>query len=146
LASEVLLLKANPTPPAATADNGSLSPLTPNVVVRPSAVVAVPLPIPPVVPTSEPVHYELGARPKHHTVKLKNYAGQGGSFEAFLANYKEHSRYYRWNDDDRVFHLKNCLIGTAATVLWAGGTHATTTQLIALLKNPQGTENQLEKF
>jgi len=44
-----------------------------------------------------------------------------------------------------IFHLKNCLTGTAATVLWAGGIHATATQLIAL-KNQHGTENQLERF
>jgi len=136
LASEVLLLKSNATPPATIVDNDSLSPLTPGVVGRPPKVVATPLPTPLVVPTSEPVHCESGARPKRqHTVKLENDAGQGASFLAFLAKYEEHSRYYKWNDDDRVFNLKNCLIGTAATVLWASGTHAMATHLIALLKN-----------
>jgi len=98
------------------------------------------------VPTGEPVHYDSNTRPRRHTIKLESYAGQGASLEAFLAKYEEHSRYYGWNDDDRVFHLKNCLTGTAATVLWAGGIHATATLLIALLKNQHGTENQLERF
>jgi len=90
LAFEVQLLKSNPKPPATAADNGSLSPLTPEVVGLPLAVVAVPLPIKPVVPTGEPVHHDSGARPKRqHTVKLENYAGQGASFEAFLANTKQ---------------------------------------------------------
>jgi len=139
LASEVLLLKSNSMPPATIADNYRLSPFTPGAV-SPPAVVAAPLPTPPAVPTGEPLLYESGARPKRHPVKLENYAGQRASFEAFLAKYEEHLRYYRWNDDDRVFHPKNCLIGTAAIIFWAG------TQLIALLKNQNGTENQLELF
>jgi len=61
LASEVLLLKTNLKPPAIAADNDSLSPLTHDVVGHPPAVATVPLPIPPVVPTGEPVHYESGA-------------------------------------------------------------------------------------
>jgi len=44
------------------------------------------------------------------------------------------------------FHLKNSLTGTAATVLWAGGSNATTSQLITLLKDQHGTKNQLERF
>jgi len=95
--------------------------------------------------TGEPVHYESGTPPKRHTVKLENNAGQRASFEALLAKYEKHLHYYKRNDDDRVVHLKNCFIRTAATVLWAGGTHATATQLIALLKNQHGTENKLER-
>jgi len=99
------------------------------------------------VPTGDPVHYDSGPPPKRqHIVKLESYAGQGASFAAFLENYKEHSRYYQWNDDDRIFHLKNCLTGTAATVLWAGGKKDKATQLIALLQNQHGTANQLERF
>jgi len=137
-------MKYNPTPTATAAHNDSPNPPTPDDVGRLPAAVAVPLPLPPVAPTGEPVHCNPDI-PKR-TVKLESYTGQGASLEAFLAKYEEHSRYYRWNDDDRVFHLKNCLTGTAATVLWAGGTHATATQLIALLKNQHGTDNQLERF
>jgi len=43
-------------------------------------------------------------------------------------------------------HLKNSLTGTAAIVLWAGGSNATASQLISLLKDQHGTENQLERF
>jgi len=147
LASEFQLFKDNLMPPATAADNDCPSPLTPDIVGHPPAVVSVPLPIPPVVPTGEPVHYDSGPRPtKQHIVKLESYASQGASFEAFLEKYEEHSRYYKWNDDDRVFHLKNCLTRTAATVLWARGKKATATQLIALLQNRHGTANQLERF
>jgi len=105
------------------------------MVTRPHTALVIPLPTPPVMPTGEPVHYDSNTRSRRHTIKLESYAGQGASLEAFLAKYEEHSRYHGWNDDDRVFHLKNCLTGTAATVLWAGGIHSTATQLIALLKN-----------
>jgi len=58
LASQFPLFKDNLTPPATAADNDCPSPLTSDVVGHPPAVVAVPLPIPPVVPTGEPVHYD----------------------------------------------------------------------------------------
>jgi len=81
LASEVQLLKSNPTPPATAADNDSLSTTTPDVVSHPPAAVAVPLPIPPVVPIGEPIHYASGSRPKlPNTVTFENYAGQGAPF------------------------------------------------------------------
>jgi len=98
-------------------------------------------------PKNKAMSGEGGARSKrHHTVKLETYAGQGVPLEAFLAKYETHSRYYKWSEDDRVFHLKNCLTGPAATVLWACGKDASATQLIALLKNQHRTENQLKKF
>jgi len=85
LASEVLPLKSIPTPPATVADNNSLSPLAPKTVSLPPTVVPTPLPIPPVVPTGEPVHYTSGARPKRqHTVKLDNYTGKGAPLAAVL--------------------------------------------------------------
>jgi len=94
LKSEIRLLKSNPVPPATTAYNDSPNPPTTDGVGRPLAFVAVPLPLPPVVPIGEPVHYDSDTRPKR-TVKLESYAGQGASLEAFLAKYEEHSRYYR---------------------------------------------------
>jgi len=154
LASEVLLLKTNNTPPV-TADNGdSFGPVNidgdrrlpssqPNSVDPPSQ----PTVSPPVVPIGEPIHPGGGSRPNNKcSVRLETYAGQGASLEAFLAKFEEHARYFQWNEDDRVFNLKNSLTGTAATVLWAGGSNATASKLISLLKDQHGTENQLERF
>jgi len=91
--SDFRLFKDNLTPPSTAADNDCPSPLTPDVVNRPPAVVAVPLPIPPVMPSGEPVYYDSGPRPKRqHIVKLESYAGQGASFEALVEKYEEHSR------------------------------------------------------
>jgi len=93
-ASKIQLLTDNPMPPDTAADIDSPSPLTPDVVGRPPAVVAVPPPIPPAVPTGEPAHYDSGPRPqRQHIIKLESYAGQGASFEAFLEKYEKHSRY-----------------------------------------------------
>jgi len=79
-------------------------------------------------------------------VKLETYAGQGASLKAFLQKYEEHSRYFKWDEDDRIFHFKNSLTGPAARVLWAGGSHTTAAELITFLKNRHGMQNQLERF
>jgi len=95
LASEVLQLKSNPTPPATAADNDSLSPLAPETVSLPPQIVPTPLPLPPVVPAGEPLHYDSLPRPKKYTVKLESFSGQGASFDSFLEKYEEHSPYYK---------------------------------------------------
>jgi len=106
LLSEVRPLNSNLTPTATSANNDSPIPPKTDALDHTPAVVPVPLPVPPVVPTGEPVHYGYNNFLKR-TVKLECYAGQGALLETFLAKYKEHSWYYEWNDDDRVLHLKN---------------------------------------
>jgi len=130
LEADVSALKVNRAPSTATTD--------PDVRCPP---VAVTKEIPVVVETQ---HCDRTARKSK--VKLETYAGQGASLEAFLQKYEVHSRYLKWDEDDRIFHLKNSLTGPAATVLWAGGSHATAAELITLLKNRHGTQNQLERF
>jgi len=58
LASEVLLLKSNPTPPATAADNDSISPLLPNVATHALAAPSPTTPQP--VPRDEAAKDELG--------------------------------------------------------------------------------------
>jgi len=50
--------------------------------------------------------------------KLERYAGQGASVESFIAPFETHAKYFQWNEQDRVFQLKNSLTGTAAQALW----------------------------
>jgi len=78
--------------------------------------------------------------------KLEAYAGQGASLEAFLAKFESHSRYFGWTEEDRLFQLPNSLTGTAATVLWAGGAQDSSAELIGLLKDQHGSDNQTERF
>jgi len=58
---------------------------------------------------------------KKLAAKLERYRGQGASVESFLAQFETHAKYFQWNEQDRVFQLKNNLTGTAAQALWTGG-------------------------
>jgi len=78
--------------------------------------------------------------------KLEAYAGQGASLEAFLAKFETHSRYFGWTEENRLFQLQNSLTGTAATVLWAGGAQNSSAEIIDLLKDQHGSDNQKERF
>jgi hypothetical protein len=48
----------------------------------------------------------------NYVVTLGNYDGTS-SLETFLAKFKNLASYYRWNERDRVFHLRACLDGAA---------------------------------
>jgi len=78
--------------------------------------------------------------------KLEAYASQGASLEAFFAKFESHSRYFGWTEEDRLFQLQNSLTGTAAKVLWAGGAQDSSAELIGLLKDQHGSDNQTERF
>jgi len=71
--------------------------------------------------------------------KLEAYAGQGASLEAFLAKFESHSCYVGWTEEDQ---LQISLTRTAATVLRAGGAQDSSADLIGLLKNQHGSNNQ----
>jgi len=77
---------------------------------------------------------------------LERYAGQGASVESFIAQFETHAKYFQWNEQDRVFQLKNSLTGTAAQALWTGGENATSAELIQLLHSRHGGKRQTERF
>ena len=52
-------------------------------------------------------------------VKLETYNGTT-SLETFLAKFENASAYLRWNEADRLFHLRASLQGTAGQLLWVG--------------------------
>jgi len=78
--------------------------------------------------------------------KLERYAGQGASLEFFIAQFETHANYFLWDEQDRVFQLKNSLTGTAAQALWTGGENATSAELIQLLHSRHGGKRQTERF
>jgi len=78
--------------------------------------------------------------------KLERYAGQGASVESFITQFETHAKYFQWNEQDRVFQLKNRFTGTAAQALWTGGENATSPELIQLLHNRHGKKRQTEQF
>jgi hypothetical protein len=48
----------------------------------------------------------------NYVVELGNYDGTS-SLETFLAKFRNLAAYYRWNERDRVFNLRACLVGAA---------------------------------
>ena len=78
-------------------------------------------------------------------VKLGVYRGDT-SLETFLAKFENCSKYLNWNESDRFFHLSNALDGTAGDVLWNAATCDSVDELIQLLRNRFGNQNQTERF
>ena len=79
------------------------------------------------------------------TLKLGTYDGSS-CLETFLAKFSNCSEYYSWSKTDELFHLRASLEGKAGSVLWEAKTCKTALELIALLRNRFGTENQTERY
>jgi len=50
-------------------------------------------------------------------VKLANYDGST-CVETFLAQIRNYAKYLGWDTEDQLFHIKACLTGPAARILW----------------------------
>ena len=79
------------------------------------------------------------------SVKLGSYNGNS-CLETFLAKFRNISQYFEWNSADQLFHLRSSLEGAAGQVLWSTDEYSTVDQLIRLLRNRFGNENQAERF
>jgi hypothetical protein len=79
----------------------------------------------------------------NYVVKLGNYEGTS-SLQTFLAKFKDLASYYRWNERDRVFHLRECLDGAAGQILWDANENTSFEQIIRLLRSRFGNEHQAE--
>ena len=78
-------------------------------------------------------------------VKLSKFDGNG-SLETFLVKFENHAGYFNWSDRDRLFHLKNCLEGAAGQILWNVDPTVSFTELVRILRNRFGSEQQAERF
>jgi len=79
------------------------------------------------------------------TLKLGSYDGST-CLETFLAKYQNCAEYYGWNKNDKLCHLRATLEGRAGNVLWEAKPHTTASELIALLKNRFGSQDQKERY
>jgi len=79
------------------------------------------------------------------TIKLCGIDGTG-PLEIHLAKFDNCSDYYGWNPKQHLCQLKNSLDGQASQVLWQLSKEATKADVIKLLRNPLGNENQAERF
>ena len=92
---------------------------------------------------NEPVVHTRSKVPP--TIKLSTFDGSS-PLESHLAKFENSSFYYDWNSKERLCHLKNSLTGPATQVLWQLPDSATEADVIQLLRNRWGNENQAERF
>ena len=78
-------------------------------------------------------------------VKLGTYDGSS-CLETFLASLRNFATYFKWNEEDELFHFRASLKGPAGQLLWDLGSDVTLAELIRLLRNRFGTSNQVERF
>jgi len=98
-----------------------------------------------------PAKAEYKAEPKSEsrrvqpTIKLCSYDGST-PLESHIAKLSNCAKYYSWNSQEKVCHLKNSLEGPAAQILWQISDTATEEQVLELLRHRFGHINQAERF
>lgn len=78
-------------------------------------------------------------------VKLANYDGST-CVETFLAQIRNYAKYLGWDTEDQLFHMKACLTGPAARILWDRNFLPTLEELQQLLRSRFGNVNQTERY
>ena len=66
--------------------------------------------------------------------------------ETFLAKFQNYSDYYDWNARERLCHLRASLDGEAGQVLWTDGELNSAEDVIQLLRNRFGNQDQRERY
>ena len=77
--------------------------------------------------------------------KLGNY-NEITWLQTSLARLENYTKYFEWDDSDKLFPLRARLVGTAGEILWDAGKQSRVSQIVALLKARFGTENQAERI
>ena len=86
------------------------------------------------------------SRSHKDSIKIERYDGST-SFEAFLVQFENCSRYNGWDSDDKLLQLKGALRGPAAQLLLGEGDATTFSELCQVLRQCfgiEGCENQFE--
>ena len=86
-------------------------------------------------------------RKRRHRLKPPKFDGTG-SYETFYASFQNCADYNKWSGRDKLAHLKNCLVGAAAQILWDSSPESTDTlqKLVELLKVRFSGCKQADKF
>ena len=63
-----------------------------------------------------------------------------------MARFEKFAEYFLWDDSDKLFQLRDSLVGADGQILWYAGKQSTVSQIIAVLKARFGRENQAERF
>ena len=82
-----------------------------------------------------------------HRIKPSTFDGSG-SFETFWAYFENCAAYNRWNEADKLAHLKASLVGDAGQTLWDSDAAATSSleKLTALLRSRYSGSRQADKY
>jgi len=105
------------------------------------------------------IHHDTRNRRKHSSsegmkgdirgysvgTKLGTYDGNS-CLETFLAKFDNCTQYFKWNEKDKLFHLKASLEGAAGQILWTAGKQSSVAEVTKLLRNRFGNANQAERF
>ena len=77
--------------------------------------------------------------------KLGTYDGSS-CLETFIARFNNCARYFKWDEEDKLFQLCASLSGPAGQILWDMGTQTTADEVMRLLRNRFVSINQAERF
>jgi len=77
--------------------------------------------------------------------KLGTYDGSA-CLETFIARFNNCARYFKWDEEDKLFQLCASLSGPAGQILWDTGTQTTADEVMRLLRNRFASINQAERF
>ena len=72
-------------------------------------------------------------------VKLGHYDGKT-CLQTFLARFDNCAEYFEWDDSDKMFQLRACLVEAAGQILWDAGKQSTVSRIVALLQARFGSE------
>ena len=78
-------------------------------------------------------------------LKLGTYVGSA-PLKTHLSKLDNCAEYNNWGPRDRLCHLKASLVGQAGEVLWQLKPDSSEADVITLLKNRFGSDNQSEQF
>ena len=78
-------------------------------------------------------------------VKLGTFDGNS-CLDTFLASLRNFATYFKWSEEDELFHLRASLKGSAGQLLWDLGPNVKLAELVRLLRNRFGTSDQAERF
>jgi FtsZ-interacting cell division protein YlmF len=79
------------------------------------------------------------------SAKLGTYDGSS-CLETFLAKFDNCTQYFKWKEEDKLFHLRASLEGAAGQILWTARKQTSVVEVIKILKNCFGNANQAERF
>jgi predicted aspartyl protease len=93
-----------------------------------------------------PVKTASHAERKSATIKLGAFNGTNVPLETHLAKLRNCADYYGRDEYDRLCHLKASLEGSAAAILWELPSGCSEVDLLRILRNRYGNQEQIERF